>query len=319
MKTHSFDTHARSRLHTRGRSTPLFLSYVAQLIVRALVFAAAVYLLVTMPSHLDPFEYFGFKHGLSFVDIVFALLVIDAASKLYPSAKIAMGSLKQYRTFHKPTQMLVKGGRDEILSYLRTVQDDGKAIAGETVEGMRETARVLAQGSLLDAGESAVPVSFSLDEALRHDIRRKRLHEIIPVVVFWIVFNALIAVLLAWQGWLTVPVCFTWMLFYFLFDMICVVAWCPLQLVLMRNRCCTTCQIFNWDAAMTATPLIFVGGLFSWIVGILAVVVLVRWELAFVRHPERFDERTNASLACANCTDHFCRLRGPLAPERVRR
>ena len=31
------------------------------------------------------------------------------------------------------------------------------------------------------------------------------------------------------------------------------------------------------------------------------------------RHPERFDERTNARLTCAQCEDKLCYLRKPLA------
>lgn len=102
-----------------------------------------------------------------------------------------------------------------------------------------------------------------------------------------------------------------WSLMYFVSDMICVVFWCPLQLLLMHNRCCTTCQIFDWDAIMVATPLLFVGGWFGGLLLLLALVILVRWELAALRHPERFDERTNARLTCAQCTDQLCYLRKP--------
>ncbi|WP_294438634.1 hypothetical protein [uncultured Slackia sp.] len=45
----------------------------------------------------------------------------------------------------------------------------------------------------------------------------------------------------------------------------------------------------------------------------MALVILVRWELAAIRHPERFDERTNARLTCAQCEDKLCYLRKPLA------
>ncbi len=100
--------------------------------------------------------------------------------------------------------------------------------------------------------------------------------------------------------------------------MICVVLWCPLQLVLMRNRCCTTCQIFNWDGIMTVTPLLAIGCWFSWLLIALSLFVLLRWEFAFTRHPERFDERTNASLQCANCRDKLCYLRKPLTPRKTR-
>ena len=49
---------------------------------------------------------------------------------------------------------------------------------------------------------------------------------------------------------------------------------------------------------------------------ILALVVLVRWEVAAFRHPERFDESTNARLSCAQCTEQLCRIRGKIEKKR---
>jgi hypothetical protein len=138
----------------------------------------------------------------------------------------------------------------------------------------------------------------------------------VPVTVFWITFNVAIGLLLDRFGLLNPRTALVWTLFYFVFDLFSVVLWCPLQLALMRNRCCTTCQIFNWDGIMTVTPLLVCWCWFSVSLVLLALVVLVRWELAFARHPERFDERTNASLQCANCKDKLCYLRNPLTPPR---
>jgi hypothetical protein len=140
------------------------------------------------------------------------------------------------------------------------------------------------------------------------------MREIVPVILFWVAFSVAVGLLLDRYSLFNERTALIWTLFYFVFDMICVVLWCTLQLVLMRNRCCTTCQIFNWDGIMTVTPLLAVGCWFSWILILLATVVLVRWEFAFLRHPERFDERTNASLQCANCTDKLCYLRKPFTP-----
>lgn len=302
-----------------SKPTPLFLSYVASLLVRLVLFAWGVFLLFVDPDRLDPAHWFGISGGISFVNIAFLLLVVDAFSKLSPNAKIAMGSLKQYRSFHAPTARTFAGGRDELLAYMNRVRADGAVIVRETAAGVRETAQVLAREidvlRVLPRDERDLTAS----EKLRDDIRRQRAREVVPVAVFWVLFNGGIALVLSRLGLLNASVAMVWMLFYFLFDMVCVVAWCPLQLFLMRNRCCTTCQIFNWDAAMTATPLLFVGGWFSAIAIMLALVVLVRWELAFARHPERFDERTNASLKCKNCQDALCYVRKPLEARKRRR
>ena len=37
--------------------------------------------------------------------------------------------------------------------------------------------------------------------------------------------------------------------FFYVCDLICVLIWCPFRL-LMKNKCCTTCRIFNWDHLM---------------------------------------------------------------------
>jgi len=36
---------------------------------------------------------------------------------------------------------------------------------------------------------------------------------------------------------------------FYVCDLICVLIWCPFRLM-MKNRCCTTCRIFNWDHLM---------------------------------------------------------------------
>ncbi|MBQ6585912.1 MAG: hypothetical protein IJH83_03780 [Coriobacteriales bacterium] len=135
------------------------------------------------------------------------------------------------------------------------------------------------------------------------------------MIIFWLVFNTLIALALRHWGYLDEPELMLWSIFYFFFDVFSVVVWCPLQIFMMRNRCCTTCQIFNWDGIMAATPLFLLGGIPIWTVIGLALVVLLLWEIAVALHPERFDERTNASLRCANCTDKLCYLRAPLRKE----
>jgi hypothetical protein len=147
----------------------------------------------------------------------------------------------------------------------------------------------------------------------RARLRLIRYGEILPVLIFWVVGNAVVALILAFTGNLTHETAFLWTMFYFVFDVFSVVVWCPLQIWFMRNRCCATCQIFNWDGIMAATPLIFVGGWFGWIIFGMALVVLLRWEIAAARHPERFSESTNARLSCAQCTERLCHIRGKIS------
>ena len=94
--------------------------------------------------------------------------------------------------------------------------------------------------------------------------------------------------------------------FYSICDLICILLFCPFQTWFLHNKCCATCRIYNWDYAMMFTPLFFVRRAYSWSLLALSVALLVRWEITFYLHPERFSEKTNDYLRCANCTEKLC-------------
>ena len=93
---------------------------------------------------------------------------------------------------------------------------------------------------------------------------------------------------------------------FYVCDLICVLFWCPFRVFFLKNRCCTTCRIFNWDHLMMFSPLIFVGGFYAGSLVFMAAVVFLVWEATFFMHPEWFWEGTNASLLCANCREFLC-------------
>lgn len=92
---------------------------------------------------------------------------------------------------------------------------------------------------------------------------------------------------------------------FYVCDLICVLIWCPFRLIL-KNRCCTTCRIFNWDHLMMFTPMIFIKGFYSRSLLVLSVVVWLIWELCVLLYPERFWEYSNEALQCSACTDKLC-------------
>ena len=126
----------------------------------------------------------------------------------------------------------------------------------------------------------------------------------VKVLVLWTLLVAVIGVLyfchVIDRNWLLL---FT--VAFYVCDLICVLIWCPFRLI-MGNRCCTTCRIFNWDHIMMFSPLIFAGGFFSVSLVVMAVVALLVWEIGILRHPERFSDSTNAALKCSQCTDKLC-------------
>lgn len=98
---------------------------------------------------------------------------------------------------------------------------------------------------------------------------------------------------------------FMFSVFFYVCDLICVLIWCPFRLI-MKNKCCTTCRIFNWDHLMMFSPLVFCGGFFSISLVVMAFLAWLVWELCIILYPERFSEITNVALRCSNCTDKLC-------------
>ncbi len=92
---------------------------------------------------------------------------------------------------------------------------------------------------------------------------------------------------------------------FYVCDLICVLVWCPFRLI-MKNRCCTTCRIFNWDHLMMFSPLIYLGGFYAVSLVLMAVAAWLVWELCVMMYPERFWDQSNAALKCSECTDKLC-------------
>lgn len=126
------------------------------------------------------------------------------------------------------------------------------------------------------------------------------------VVAVWIALNACVAALYFLQ-WIDVGALVLVSLFYGVCDIVCILFFCPFQSWMMKNRCCVTCRIYNWDFAMMFTPLLLVPSFYSWSLCGLSLLLLLRWEISRLCHPEYFDERRNAALSCANCREHLCR------------
>ncbi len=93
---------------------------------------------------------------------------------------------------------------------------------------------------------------------------------------------------------------------YSVCDMICILFFCPFQTWFLKNRCCATCRIYNWDFAMMFTPMAFVRRGYTWSLLGMSLLLLVQWEYLLHRYPQRFSERTNAALSCANCQEKLC-------------
>ena len=124
------------------------------------------------------------------------------------------------------------------------------------------------------------------------------------VMLLWTALTLLIGALHC-AGVLTDEAVLLIVVFFYVSDLICVLIWCPFRL-LMKNRCCTTCRIYNWDHIIMFAPMVFVRGFYGLSLFAMSVVDWLVWELSVALHPERFWVQRNEALRCRSCTDKLC-------------
>ena len=128
------------------------------------------------------------------------------------------------------------------------------------------------------------------------------------VMLLWLSFNAVFGILylcaiIGVEDLLMLSV------FYFLCDYICILIFCPFQTCIMKNKCCINCRIYDWGHFMMFTPMLFIQNFYSWSLFFTACVVLIKWEIIYAKHPERFYEGSNKNLQCQNCKDRTCQIK----------
>lgn len=149
-------------------------------------------------------------------------------------------------------------------------------------------------------------------QPIREKINQKALKDYIltttnlayRVFILWGILISVIGILF-YMNYINKTVLFMISVFFYVCDLICVLIWCPFRLI-MKNKCCTTCRIFNWDHLMMFSPLIYVGGFYAISLVVAATLAWLAWELCVLIYPERFCEMTNAALRCSECTDKLC-------------
>lgn len=125
------------------------------------------------------------------------------------------------------------------------------------------------------------------------------------IAAAWLILNSFIGILY-YTGVIDEGILVLISLAYGVCDMVCILFSCPFQTWFMKNRCCTVCRIYNWDFAMMFTPFIFIPNGYTWSLLAMSLLLLARWEITVHRYPERFSDRTNANLTCANCKEKLC-------------
>lgn len=124
------------------------------------------------------------------------------------------------------------------------------------------------------------------------------------VLIFWFLMIAAIGTFY-YLGIINKMWLFMISVLFYVFDLICVLFWCPFRLIL-KNRCCTTCRIFNWDHLLMFSPVIFLTGFYTVSLVVVSIIAWLVWELCVMMYPERFWVESNEALKCSECTDKLC-------------
>ena len=176
---------------------------------------------------------------------------------------------------------------------------------------------VVGYGASTDPGKKHISIgSQKVFESLFRPIKEKINHQNLMqyikettgsaylVMVLWLVLTVTLSVLHL-LGIIDTGMMVVISTFFYVCDLICVLIWCPFRLI-MRNKCCTTCRIFNWDHLMMFLPIVAVNSFFSWTLVLFAFVIWLVWESCVFTYPERFWEHSNMALKCTECTDKLC-------------
>jgi hypothetical protein len=154
------------------------------------------------------------------------------------------------------------------------------------------------------------------------DIIVHRKYSAIIVAMITVAVAAIIGILF-YTGVIDEEIIFIICLFFSVFDMICILFYCPFQEWIMGNKCCVTCQIYNWDYPMMFLPLIFIRNIYTFSLLMLSFALVIEWEVLKHKYPERFLEKSNCSLSCENCKEKLCShkvsLKKFLARQRLRK
>ena len=128
------------------------------------------------------------------------------------------------------------------------------------------------------------------------------------VALVWLSFNAIFGILYL-AGILRTSDMLMLTVFFFLSDYICILLFCPFQTLIMKNKCCINCRIYDWGHFMMFTPMLFIKNFFSWSLFFMSLIVLIHWELMYAKHPERFWSGSNRTLQCSTCKERTCQIK----------
>ena len=125
-------------------------------------------------------------------------------------------------------------------------------------------------------------------------------------ILFWITLNLGIFIIFKIFN-IDIVYMYFLFLFYYWSDMFCVNVWCPFHKIIVKNKCCNECRIYNWGHIMYLTPLIFINNIYTQSLVFMGLIIFIQWEYMNNKYPERMSSISNKSLRCGDC-DNLCRF-----------
>lgn len=147
-------------------------------------------------------------------------------------------------------------------------------------------------------------------KSLGKAVRERQLINVLIIAGIWILLIAGIGALY-YSGVIGKAGLVLIALFFAVCDIVCILFYCPFQSLIMKNRCCLGCRIYNWDYFMMLLPLVFIKSFYTWSLVGVALLLFFRWEVSYYTHPERFSDQTNKALQCTQCSELLCKHKLP--------
>jgi len=131
----------------------------------------------------------------------------------------------------------------------------------------------------------------------------KKREDQVAFLIFLIYFSGIttIGLLYIYNDWFELKYLYLVFLFINLSDYICILLWCPFQHLFLKNKCCNTCRISNWDRLMKFTLLLFIPNFYTISIFLMGLIVFLSWEYSRNTSPEFFYSTSNENLRCTNC------------------
>lgn len=150
---------------------------------------------------------------------------------------------------------------------------------------------------------------IEIDGYSKENVREMARKEDKVAIIIFILYSLLIlslGSLYLYVSWL--DVWFIYLVFFALnfADYFCIMIWCPFRSWFLKNSCCNTCRISNWDRIMKFSILIFIPNIYTITIFVIGVLIFLYWEYHHLVHPERFYRISNKRLWCSHCDKITC-------------